>query len=245
MDSKRQPTDTGVHTTSLHPEDRDNRYQQPTWERAIAVFLGVVIVITILYLVIRNEPFRDPNLVVLTRIILALATAICGATVPGFLNVSWNRKGVIIRAGGALALFVLTLLLTPKVVTVSDSAINRLLDRFESLSEQFDKLRTSLDKRSSTGEEKRAIVELYDKRAALRDKWRDLYQDYAAKNRASGIAFSRSFEAQTIRGRMEEVARDIEGINSALAELERKDPATYKESHPPLPPTLLDVSPEH
>ena len=40
-----------------------------------------------LYLVVRNEPFRDPNLVVIARTILSLSIAVLGATVPGFLNI--------------------------------------------------------------------------------------------------------------------------------------------------------------
>jgi hypothetical protein len=52
----------------------------------------------------------------MTRIILSLSVAVLGATVPGFLNVGWSAKGFAVRAGGALALFVLTFLLTPQVV---------------------------------------------------------------------------------------------------------------------------------
>ena len=91
-------------------------YRPTNWERvctALAAALGLSVM---LYLVVRNEPFRDPNLVVIARTILSLAIAVLGATVPGFLNVSWSGKGLVIRAGGALALFVLTFVLTPKIV---------------------------------------------------------------------------------------------------------------------------------
>jgi hypothetical protein len=47
---------------------------------------------------------------------LSLSIAVLGATVPGFLNVGWSGRGLAIRAGGALALFVLTFLLTPQIV---------------------------------------------------------------------------------------------------------------------------------
>jgi len=75
------------------------------------VILGVV-----LYLAVRNEPFRDPNLVVMVRTVLSMAVAILGATVPGFFHLGWSGKDLAIRAGGALALFVLTFLLTPGTV---------------------------------------------------------------------------------------------------------------------------------
>jgi hypothetical protein len=54
------------------------------------------------------------------RIVLALAMAVFGATVPGFLNVGWRGGGLVVRAGGALALFVLTLVFTPTVLDNKD-----------------------------------------------------------------------------------------------------------------------------
>jgi hypothetical protein len=86
------------------------------WERVGSVLAAAVGLGVMLYLVVRNEPFRDPNLVVMARIMLSLSIAVLGATVPGFLNVGWSGKGFVIRAGGALALFVLTFLLTPQIV---------------------------------------------------------------------------------------------------------------------------------
>jgi hypothetical protein len=68
------------------------------------------------YLLIRNEPFRSQNLVVAMRILLSLAAATLGAAIPGFLHVSWNKRGVTIRAGGALALFVVVLFGSPTVL---------------------------------------------------------------------------------------------------------------------------------
>lgn len=85
-------------------------------ERLAACAAAGVVLLLIVYLVIRNEPFKDPNLVALTRIILSLSIAVFGATVPGFLNIDWNVSGVAIRAGGAMALFVLSYLFTPNVI---------------------------------------------------------------------------------------------------------------------------------
>jgi hypothetical protein len=42
---------------------------------------------------------------------------VLGATIPGFLSVGWSGSGLTVRAGGALALFVLTYLFTPDLAT--------------------------------------------------------------------------------------------------------------------------------
>ena len=93
-------------------------YAAPGWERAAPVLTSILVVALVAYVVVRNEPFADPNLVVLIRVILSLSTAVLGATIPGFLRVDWKlRGGLMIRAGGALALFVLTFVFTPSVLT--------------------------------------------------------------------------------------------------------------------------------
>jgi hypothetical protein len=91
-------------------------YRTSPWERVTVYALAVFIVIFVVVLLFRNEPFRDPNQVVLIRTILSLAVAALGATVPGFLEVGLDGKGVAIRAGGAMALFVVTFFFTPKVI---------------------------------------------------------------------------------------------------------------------------------
>jgi hypothetical protein len=95
---------------------RSDNYDVRVWERVTTVVVAVLVIGLLCFLVIRNEPFADSNLVVVTRTILSLAVAILGATVPGFLNVSWRGTGLLIRAGGALALFVFTYSYTPTVL---------------------------------------------------------------------------------------------------------------------------------
>src|ERR1700691_5510666 len=85
------------------------------FERRVSVFTGVFTIGVVLYLVIRNQPFSDPNLVVLIRIVLALAVATVGATIPGFLSLTYNLAGFAIRAAGALCLFVIAFFGTPHV----------------------------------------------------------------------------------------------------------------------------------
>src|ERR1051325_1193642 len=89
------------------------------WERVTAVIAAGVGVGLIAYVIIRNEPFRDLNIVVLFRGLVCMSLAVFAATVPGFLNVSVDTvKGMGIRAGGALAVFVLSLMYTPSVIPV-------------------------------------------------------------------------------------------------------------------------------
>jgi hypothetical protein len=87
------------------------------WERAISACAAVTIVGLVGFLVIRNQPFSDPNLVVFVRIMLSFATALLGATIPGTLRVSWSGKGLAIRAAGAVSLFVITLFFTPAALS--------------------------------------------------------------------------------------------------------------------------------
>jgi hypothetical protein len=89
--------------------------QQSALERVFSLIAAAAVISLIGFVIVRNEKFADPNLVVMVRVVMALSVAIFGATVPGFLNVSWNGSGLAVRAGGALALFVLSLFWTPKV----------------------------------------------------------------------------------------------------------------------------------
>ena len=91
-------------------------YRASTWEKVVAVAMAALIVGVVMYLVVRNQPFADPNLVRLLRIVLSVAAGILGATIPGFLDVEWKGGGFIIRAGGALALFVITFFGSPSVI---------------------------------------------------------------------------------------------------------------------------------
>jgi hypothetical protein len=91
-------------------------YHASQWEKIVAVVMAALIVVVVLYLVVRNQPFADPNLVRVLRIVLSIAAGILGATIPGFLHVQWSGAGFIIRSGGALALFVITFFGSPSVI---------------------------------------------------------------------------------------------------------------------------------
>jgi hypothetical protein len=86
-------------------------------ERAAAVVSSLFALGLIGFLLVRNEPVADGRLFFGMRVLISLAAAVLGATVPGFLTVSWKGSGMAIRAGGALALFVLTFVYTPELVS--------------------------------------------------------------------------------------------------------------------------------
>jgi tetratricopeptide (TPR) repeat protein len=85
------------------------------FERRVSLFTGVIVILSILYLVIRDRPFSDANLVVLARIVLSLAVGVVGATIPSFLNITYSGAGFTLRGTGALALFAVTYFGTPHV----------------------------------------------------------------------------------------------------------------------------------
>lgn len=93
----------------------DNAYKVSHWEKIVASAAALFIIGLISFLVVRDKPFSDPNFAVFVRVLLSLACAVLGAVVPGFLHVSVNGKGLAIRAGGALALFIITYFFSPKV----------------------------------------------------------------------------------------------------------------------------------
>lgn len=123
----------------------------------VIVFVASFLVISLVgYLVIRNEPFADPNLVVLVRIILAMATAVLGATIPGFFEVGWSLKGLTIRATGAAAFFVLTIVFTPDVLVrrsyIAEPTRSQKEGDSETLHLSKEQLRSQIDKWLHSGE---------------------------------------------------------------------------------------------
>jgi len=90
------------------------------FDRIVATFAALAILGLVAFLLVRNEEIADPRLFFALRLILSFGTAVLGATIPGFLSVGWSAGGLTVRAGGALALFVLTYLYTPDLVTKQD-----------------------------------------------------------------------------------------------------------------------------
>jgi hypothetical protein len=87
-----------------------------SFDRIAATIAALVIVGLAVFLLIRNQPIADPRLFFVMRVVLSLSAATLGASIPGFLNLKWSGRGLAARAGGALALFVLTFIFTPDLV---------------------------------------------------------------------------------------------------------------------------------
>lgn len=93
----------------------------PSFDRIAATVAALVIVGLAVFLLIRNQPIADPKLFFVLRVVLSLSAATLGASIPGFLNLRWSSGGLALRAGGALALFVLTFVYTPDLVNDQDT----------------------------------------------------------------------------------------------------------------------------
>lgn len=71
-----------------------------SFDRLAAIFAGLAILGLVIFLLVRNEPIADARLFFALRVVLSLASAILGATLPGFLNIGWKKDGLVIRTGG-------------------------------------------------------------------------------------------------------------------------------------------------
>src|SRR6266436_9275548 len=91
------------------------------FDRIAATLAALAIVALMTFLLVRNEPIADPNLFFGLRLLLSFGAATLGASIPGFLNVRWSGGGLVVRAAGALALFVLTYVYTPDLATAQGS----------------------------------------------------------------------------------------------------------------------------
>jgi hypothetical protein len=71
-------------------------------------------------LLVQNEPI-DRGLLFGVRLLTSFSAAVIGGALPGFINLSMTPTAFITRAGGALALFVLTFLYVPAVLSEFDA----------------------------------------------------------------------------------------------------------------------------
>ncbi len=122
-------------------------------ERRVALFTGVGLVVAVVYLVVRNEPIRDPNLVVFFRTVLSLAVGVLGGTIPGFFGFDYSKGGLVLRASGAMALAVMAFVWTPKVQSLGLAAAELELDRLQVVD-----LRTKLGPDASEAERQAALA---------------------------------------------------------------------------------------
>ena len=129
-------------TTGM-PAAQTDVYMPALWERIVAAACAVVVLVVVLVTILRKEGFSDPNKVVLIRTVLSLSVAVIGAVIPGFLHVSIGGKGVAIRAGGALALFVVTFFFSPKVLPISSAQLKELERSTANISNDLNRVLTT------------------------------------------------------------------------------------------------------
>ncbi|HTU11584.1 MAG TPA: hypothetical protein VMG08_11890 [Allosphingosinicella sp.] len=103
---------------TIRPKTRRRRRASaagPRLERIVGILTGVGIIVFVMALIWRGEPIADPNLATMARIVLALGIGAVGATIPGFLNVDYSARGLVIRGAGGLAVFLIAFFGTPKI----------------------------------------------------------------------------------------------------------------------------------
>lgn len=94
------------------------------WEKIVFVLFCAVMLGVGAITVLRNEPIRDPNLVVILRIFMMLVAGMFGSAMPGLLHLEGQLSGWTIRATAGFALAVLAYLFNPTVLPMPDAKHN-------------------------------------------------------------------------------------------------------------------------
>jgi len=95
--------------------------QKSTVERFVSYAAATAFAGLLCFLLIRNEPFADPNLATLFRVSLSISLAILGATLPGFLGIRYAGKRLALRATGGIGIFLISLAATSRIIPVRKS----------------------------------------------------------------------------------------------------------------------------
>lgn len=99
-----------------------------TFQIITAFIFGVVFIAAMLLLALKF-PKPTPFQYNIFRTVFALAAAGVAAMIPGFLNLELNSSvGLLIRAGGALAVFVIVFFFNPKQLKRDDSNDSQSLE---------------------------------------------------------------------------------------------------------------------
>lgn len=117
-----QPYSQSFERGAAMTHDKEPITGPQPWEKVVMYCAAGALLALMIYLVVNNKKIEDPNLVVIIRVLLSFCTACLGAAIPGFLHIAVNTKGMAIRATGALALFVITFLMTPTVMPAQGNA---------------------------------------------------------------------------------------------------------------------------
>jgi hypothetical protein len=100
--------------------ERAEKRKRADWERTLIFVFGIGVVFLLLYLAVA---YREPSAFqyAVFRTVLALAAAGVAALVPGVLHLElpWAGAGFALKAGGALAVFVIVYFFSPAALVVS------------------------------------------------------------------------------------------------------------------------------
>jgi hypothetical protein len=193
--------------------DRDERYRPALWERVLAYIAAFVALGLVAFVVIRNEPFASAQIAAFLKTVLSLSVAILGATIPGFLHLNWTAGGMAIRAGGALALFLVTYLFSPEVLPLDAVGAARFHLRD-----------------ADTGEPVFAPLTLHYQRSG--------HDVEVACARADCLVEGRQEEIRPVdvEGSGYELAPEQRKLDEGLILLQRKNPRTFRASITPAAP---------
>ena len=91
-----------------------------TTQIVVAFAFGLILVSTVLVLAVRF-PNPTPFQYNVFRTVLSLAAAGVAAMIPGFINIEWDTTGLLIRAGGTLAIFVIVFFFNPAMLPAAEA----------------------------------------------------------------------------------------------------------------------------
>ncbi|EAR61994.1 hypothetical protein [Neptuniibacter caesariensis] len=186
-------------------------------EKLLAYLFGVIFVIAILVIAIFI-PSPKPFQYEVFKIVLAIATAGVAAFIPGFLNV---QVGSWVRAGGAIAVFVIVFFFSPAKLAVDqqpDITVGDMLKAYElgrSLEYVKDEIDNHISYKNGTGEfdDMADLIYTNEKMAAIR------HMEY--------LGFDRNDELAMLRTR---TLSEWEGVNEAWELISRLEGYLEKKS---------------
>lgn len=95
-----------------------------TWEKIGGFAFGVVYISVLLYLIVKI-PHPTPMQFQIFKIVLSLAAAGVGGILAGFIQIEGTFQKILIRAGGALALFIIVFFFEPAMPKSSNNIENK------------------------------------------------------------------------------------------------------------------------
>lgn len=89
-----------------------------TTERILLGLLGAIFLVALLYAGLRDRPITDPGQLLFLRLVAAVSAAACAGLIPGLVEVRYRG---ILRASGALAIFVIVWFTNPPILVSPQS----------------------------------------------------------------------------------------------------------------------------